>query len=382
MAENDNTPSGERTEQPTAKRLEQAREQGQVPRSADLGAAAVLLMAAAGVNLLGAWCGTQLNTIMRAGLSIPRERALDEGAALGALASEGAHALYACAPLWGLTVLAALAAPLALGGRGFHPQALVPDFSRLNPGAGFARMFSLNGAVELTKAFAKFLLLALVAALVLWRQSGAMLALSAEPVPVAIAHAASITGVALLALATTLALIAAVDVPWQLYRYTQTLRMTREEVRQELKDSEGSPEIKGRIRKIQNERARRRMMREVPKASVVVVNPTHYAVALRYDEETMRAPIVVAKGQDLIAARIREIAAEHRVPIFEAPPLARALHRFVEIGAEIPASLYVAVAQVLTYLAQLQAARKDGGAAPPLPTIDPGIDPGARHGRR
>jgi len=375
MAENDNTPAGERTEQPTAKRREQARERGQVPRSADLGAALVLLTAAAGLKLLGGWCGGQLHALMRAGLSVPRERALDESAALGAFAASAAHALYACAPLWGLTVLAALAAPLALGGRGFHPQALVPDFSRLSPGAGFARMFSANGAVELAKAFAKFALLALVAALVLWRQSGAILSLSAEPVAVAIVHAASISAVALLALAATLALIAAVDVPWQLWRYTQQLRMTREQVREELKESEGSPEVKGRIRKIQGERARRRMMREVPRADVVVVNPTHFAVALRYDEQRMRAPIVVAKGQDLIAARIRAIAEEHRVPIFEAPPLARALHRHVEIGAEIPASLYVAVAQVLTYLAQLRAARKDGAPLPALPAIDPAIDP-------
>jgi len=374
MAENDNSPAGERTEQPTAKRREQAREQGQVPRSSDLGAAAVLLVAAAGLKLLGGWCGSQLDLMMRTTLSIPRERALDESAALGSFASAALHALYACAPLWGLTVLAALAAPLALGGRGFHPQALVPDFSRLSPGAGFARMFSLNGVVELAKAFAKFLLLGLVAALVLWRQSGAILALSAQPVPVAIGQAASLTAVALLALASTLALIAAVDVPWQLYRYTQTLRMTREQVREELKDSEGSPEVKGRIRKIQAERARRRMMREVPKASVVVVNPTHYAVALRYDEHTMRAPVVVAKGRDLIAARIRAIAEEHRVPIFEAPPLARALHRFVEIGVEIPASLYVAVAQVLTYLAQVRAARKEGLSPPPPPAIDPGVE--------
>ncbi|HXY95790.1 MAG TPA: flagellar biosynthesis protein FlhB [Steroidobacteraceae bacterium] len=377
MAENDNSPAGERTEQPTAKRLEQAREQGQVPRSSDLGAAAVLLVAAAGLKLLGGWCGGQLHALMRSALAIPRERALDESAAVGAFGATALHALYACAPLFGLTVLAALAAPIALGGRGFHPQALTPDFSRLSPGAGFARMFSANGAVELAKAFAKFLLLALVAALVLWQQSGAILALSAEPVPVAIAHAASLAAFALLALAGTLALIAAVDVPWQLWRHTQSLRMTREQVREEMKETEGSPEIKGRIRKIQNERARRRMMREVPKADVVVVNPTHFAVALRYDEQRMRAPVVVAKGQDLIAARIREIAEEHRVPIFEAPPLARALHRHVDLGAEIPAALYVAVAQVLTYLAQVRAARRDGAPLPQPPAIeDVSLDPG------
>jgi len=376
MAENES--AGQRTEQPTAKRLEQARERGQVPRSTDLGAAAVLLAAAGGLKLLGGWCGGQLHALMRSGLSLPRERALDESTALAAFGSAATHALIACAPFFGVTVLAALAAPLALGGRGFHPQALIPDFSRLSPGAGFARMFSPGGGVELVKAFAKFLLLALIAACVLWQQSGAIQSLGSQSAPAAIAHAASLTGSALLLLAAGMVLIAAVDVPWQLWRYMQGLRMTREEVREELKESEGSPEVKGRIRKLQNERARRRMMREVPKADVVVVNPTHFAVALRYDEQRMRAPIVVAKGQDLIAARIREIATEHRVPIFEAPPLARALHRHVEIGAEIPAALYVAVAQVLTYLAQLRAARSAGSAPPPPPAIDVALDPDAR----
>ena len=375
MADNEN--QQERTEQPTAKRLEQAREQGQVPRSSDLSAAAVLLLAAGGLELLGRWSGGRLDALMRSGLALSRERALDESAALGAFSGAAGQALYACAPLFGLTVLAALAAPLALGGRGFHLKALAPDFSRLSPGAGFARMFSLNGVVELCKAFAKFLALALVAALVLWQHSGAILALGAQPAPVAIARAASMAAFALLMLAGTLALIAAVDVPWQLWRYTQGLRMTREQIREEMKDTEGTPEIKGRIRRIQSERARRRMMREVPRADVVVVNPTHFAVALRYDEQRMRAPVVVAKGQELIAARIREIAEEHHVPIFEAPPLARALHRHVELGAEIPAALYVAVAQVLTYLAQLRAARRDGAALPALPAIeDVSLDPG------
>lgn len=359
-----------RTEQPTAKRLEQARERGQVARSTDLSAAAVLLAAAAGFQLLGPWSAGRLDALMRTGLALSRERALDEGAALGVFAAAALQALIACAPLFALTVLAALAAPFALGGRGFHPQALVPDFSRLSPGAGFARMFSMGGAVELFKAFAKFLLLALIAASILWQQSGAILALGAQSAPAAIAHAGSLSGFALMLLSLGLGLIAAVDVPWQRWRYVKGLRMTREEVREEMKDSEGAPEIKSRIRKLQNERARRRMLREVPKADVVVVNPTHYAVALRYDEQRMRAPIMVAKGRDLIAARIRAIAEEHKVPIFEAPPLARALHRFVELGGEIPASLYVAVAQVLTYLSQLRTAQRAGATPPPPPAIE------------
>jgi flagellar biosynthesis protein FlhB len=376
MAENET--AGQRTEQPTPKRLEQARERGQVPRSADLNAAAVLLASAGGLSMLGGGCGKRLYALMQSGLSFTRERALDENAALAVFGVAGKQALIACAPFFGITILAALAAPMALGGRGFHPQALIPDFSRLSPAAGFGRMFSLSGGVELAKAFAKFLLLALIAAAVLWQQSGAILSLGAQSAPAAIAHAGSLAGTALLLLAAGMALIAAVDVPWQLWRYTQSLRMTREEVREEMKESEGSPEVKGRIRKLQNERARKRMMREVPKADVVVVNPTHFAVALRYDEQRMRAPIVVAKGQDLIAARIREIATEHKVPLFEAPPLARALHRHVEIGAEIPASLYVAVAQVLTYLAQLRTARETGALPPQPPAIEVALDPDAR----
>jgi flagellar biosynthesis protein FlhB len=374
VAENDQ----ERTEQPTAKRREQARERGQVPRSADLNAAAVLLMGAGAIQLLGGYGGGQLHALMRSGLALSREHVLDESLLPASFASAALHALLACAPLFALTMLAAAAAPMALGGRRFSLQALTPDFGRLNPAAGFGRMFSARGAVELAKAFAKFLLLALVAGAVLWQKSGAIMALSAEPAPVAVAHAARMTAFALLMLAATLAVIAAADVPWQLWQHTRQLRMTREQVREEMKESEGSPEVKGRIRAIQRELARRRMMQEVPKADVVVVNPTHYAVALRYDERRMRAPVVVAKGRDLIAARIRELAQEHRVPIFEAPPLARALHRHVELGAEIPATLYVAVAQVLTYISQLRNARRDGTVPPPPPAIDAAIDPPPR----
>jgi flagellar biosynthetic protein FlhB len=209
---------------------------------------------------------------------------------------------------------------------------------------------------------------------VLWQKSGELMGLGAEPVRMAVAHASALTGYALLMLAGTLGLIAAVDVPWQLWQHSKQLRMTREEVREEMKQSEGSPEIKGRIRNVQQQMAKRRMMQEVPKADVVVVNPTHYAVALRYDDKRMRAPIVVAKGVDLVAARIREVATEHLVPIFEAPPLARALHRHVEIGGEIPASLYTAVAQVLTYVYQLKTAKDSGAVAPQPPSIDPTID--------
>jgi flagellar biosynthetic protein FlhB len=364
----------EKTEQPTPKRLEEARKKGQVPRSSELSAAAVILTAGCGLHFTGAYMGTRLNGLMSSSLSMSREQSLDESLMGATMAGELAHALVACAPVLGLTMVAALTAPMLLGGWNLSFAALAPDFTRLNPATGFGRMFSARGGVELAKAFAKFIALALVAVYILRQKSAELMGLGMEPARVAIAHVASLTGYALLMLAGTLGLIAAVDVPWQLWQHSKRLRMSREEIREEMKESEGSPEIKGRIRTLQREIAKRRMMSEVPKADVVIVNPTHFAVALRYDEARMRAPLVIAKGADLIAARIRAVATDSLVPIFEAPPLARALFRNVEIGGEIPASLYVAVAQVLTYIYQLKTARRDGMNPPQPPDIDPAID--------
>jgi flagellar biosynthesis protein FlhB len=370
-------PAQERTEQPTAKRLEEARRHGQVPRSPELTTAAVVLLAALGLHFFGSQTAAALRGLMQSDLSLSREQALDAAWLAPSLGSSLARALGAAAPLLGLTLVAALLAPLTLGGWNFSFEALIPDFTRLSPLTGLQRMFSVRSIVELAKAFAKFLLLACVAIGFLWQHAASLAALGAEPLRVAIAHAASLGSSALLALALSLAVIAAADVPWQLWSYTRRLRMSRQEVREELRESEGSPELKGRIRRAQQEVARRRMMQEVPKADVVVVNPTHFAVALRYDEQRMRAPVVVAKGADEVAARIREVAVEHGVPIFHAPPLARALHRVVPIGGEIPVPLYVAMAQVLTYVYQVRTARRTGAAPPTPPHIDPALDEGA-----
>jgi flagellar biosynthetic protein FlhB len=372
VAENEN--DQQRTEQPTAKRLQKAREEGHVPRSPELSAAAVLLVAAGSLHFLGGSVGATLFDIMKSGLSITPTVAVDPALALSLASSELLRALIVCAPILGLTMIAALVAPLALGGWNLSLGALAPNFTRLDPIAGFGRFFSARGAVELAKAFGKFLVVSVVAVAVLRKQSPQLLALGAAPLPVGIAQSVNLASDALLAVSGGLALIAAVDVPWQLWQYSHKLRMTRDEIREELKEAEGAPEVRMRIRRAQRDIARRRMMHEVPKADVVVVNPTHFAVALRYDERRMRAPLVVAKGTDLVAARIREIATEHSVPIFEAPPLARALHHNVEIGGEIPATLYVAVAQVLTYIYQLKAARHSGARPPEPPAIDPGID--------
>ena len=370
MAENET----ERTEQPTAKRLEEARRKGQIPRSTELSAAAVILAVGGGLHYLGGYMGTRLNGLMSSSLSLTREQSVDESLMISTLTTEAAHALLACAPILGLTLIVALLAPMLLGGWNMSFEALTPDFTRLNPLNGFGRMFCLNSAVNLAKAFAKFIFLGLVAVLVLKQKYSELMGLGMEPTRVAIAHATSLTGYAFLMLAATLGLIAAIDVPWQLFQHNKQLRMTREEIKEEMKESDGSPEVKGKIRQMQRELSRRRMMQEVPKADVIVTNPTHFAVALKYDEKRMSAPIVVAKGADLVAARIREIATENMVPIFEAPPLARALFRSVELGGEIPASLYVAVAQVLTYIYQLKTARRDGMQPPTPPEIDPTLD--------
>ena len=360
----------ERTERPTPKRLEEARKNGQVPRSPELNTAAVVLIAGAGLHFMGHALGSSLFDMMRTNLALSREQALDESQAIAMFAASALHAMLACAPIFGLTLLAALLAPMAIGGWNLSFGVLAPDFSRLSPMAGFGRMFSVRGVVELAKAFAKFGLIAVIAVIFLWVKRTEILGLGAEPSRAAIGHAITLSAQALLSLAGSLALIAAIDVPWQLFQHMKQLRMTRQEIRDEMKESEGNPEVKGKIRQMQQDLARRRMMSEVPRADVVITNPTHFAVALRYDDKRMRAPIVIAKGADLVAARIREVATEHNVPIFEAPPLARALFRSVDLNREVPANLYVAVAQVLTYVYQLKAARQSNAVPPTPPTID------------
>lgn len=367
MAETDRE---DRSEKPTPKRLEEARRKGQVPRSRDLTAAAVMLVAGAGLLLLGKGLGGQMAGMMKGALSLQVGSLADTTGLTRALSQAALTALMAVAPVMALTFAAALAAPLSLGGWAFSSTALTPDFNRLNPVNGLSRLFSIRAWVELGKSLGKFLVVGGAGALVLWLDKDALMGLGQEHIGAAIAHAISLTGKALLALTGALVLIAAVDVPFQLWQHKRDLMMTKDEVRRELKESEGSPEVKGRIRQLQREQAQRRMMQEIPTADVVVVNPTHFAVALRYDEKRNRAPVVVAKGVDLIAARIREVATAHGVPIFEAPPLARALYRTVELGHEIPSQLYVAVAQVLTYVFQLRAAKSAHAAPPERPVID------------
>lgn len=365
----------DRTEQPTAKRLREARERGQIARSRELGAAAALgagtlALASTGPSLAAA-CASWLRgalSFTRAGLAEP-----DLAAHAGRLAVD---LFLIVAPLVAAAVFAALVAPLAMGGLAFSVKAMTPDFSRLNPVAGLRRLVEPRALAELAKALLRVALVGAVAWFALRARIVEFLSLAAVPVPLAIAHGASLVLFALAALTLALVGIAAIDVPYQLWRHRRDLRMTREEIRDELKESEGRPEVKGRIRRLQHQMANRRMLEAVPRADAVVVNPTHYAVALAYDGKRMRAPRVVAKGVDLIAQAIRETAQRHGVAIVEAPSLARALYRQVELDREVPVALYAAVAQVLTFIYQLRAWRRHGGRMPQPPTLGPGETPG------
>lgn len=368
MAENDN--AQERTESATPKRLEDARKKGQVPRSRELSAAAVMLVGSMALYWTGESIAQSFAAVMRSTLSSPFDLQYDGSQMSAALGSAFAQAFLACAPVLGAMFAVALLAPMSVSGWNFSSEALMPKFSKLNPMAGLQRMFSMGSLVELAKSFAKFGVVATVAIIVLRNDAQALYALGLESPTQAMGDAIRLCGRALLSLAAAMLLIAAIDVPYQLWQHAKQLRMSRQEIREEMKESDGSPEVKSKVRRLQQEAARRRMMMDVPKADVVVTNPTHFAVALRYDDKRMRAPTVVAKGVDEVAARIREVAAEHKVLIFEAPPLARVLYRNVDIGKEIPAALYRAVAQVLTYIYQLRAASKGLANMPVRPAIE------------
>jgi len=369
MADTDNQ-DRDRTESPSQRRLDEARRKGQVPRSRDLGAATVVLVGGVAIYLLAPWLFTRLVGLMHDGLRLSPLDLSNGSNLLPHLQHALAQALLGAAPLLALLLAAAVLAPLMIGGWAFSSETLAPDFSRLDPIAGLGRVFSVRGLIELGKALARFLVVALVTVAVLSKQFRSFAGLGTEPFPLGIVHAFRLIGLALIALGGALAVIALIDVPLALWQYQRSLRMTRQELRDEHKETEGSPEIKARVRRVQQQQARKRMMQQVPKADVVITNPTHYAVALRYDEQRMHAPIVVAKGVELIALTIREVALEHKVPMIEAPPLARALHASCELGAEIPAQLYAAVAKVLIYVYQLRAARRGAAPTPALSQIE------------
>jgi flagellar biosynthetic protein FlhB len=366
----------ERTEKATPKRREDARKRGQVPRSRELGAAAVVGAAVLVALMAGPHVAASAQAQLRGLLSFDGEVLLHPERMPARFGQALGQGLLSCLPLFLACVVAAFAAPLLLGGWNFSVQALRPDFSRINPLSGLGRIFSGHGAVELLKGLVKIGWIGGIAVLYLSSHRQALAGLSAEAGAQGIADGVGLALGLLGWLAMALVVIAGIDAPYQLWSHARKLRMSKQEIRDESKQSDGRPEVKGRIRRLQIEMSKRRMMDKVAAADVVVTNPTHYAVALKYDGEKMRAPRVVAKGAGEIAAAIRELAREHRVPLVAAPPLARALYRGVQLDQEIPAALYAAVARVLTYVYQLRDWR--GGTRPPAaPVVDevPGGEP-------
>ncbi len=346
----------ERTERATPKRLEEARRKGQVPRSREL-ATALMLLGAAGLLLAaGPRLGRELAGLMAAGLRGDPAALSDPAALLAHLTGAVGRGFAAVAPLLALLAVAAVAGSVALGGFSYSLEAARPRWSKLSPLQGLKRILSWRGLAELGKALLKLALVGAVAVWVLREEAAPILALGKLPVAEGLAQAGRLLLWGFLALSASLLLVVAADVPYQLWSHQRQLRMTRQEVKEEHKQTEGSPEIRARIRRLQMEQAQRRMMAEVPKADVVVTNPTHYAVALRYEEGRMAAPVVVAKGADLVALHIRRIAREHGVPQVRSPVLARAIYYSTELDRPIPAGLYRAVAQVLAYVWRLRAA--------------------------
>jgi flagellar biosynthetic protein FlhB len=305
--------------------------------------------------------------MLREGLKLDTTLAFKQELLLPHFYELAMQALLAFLPFLALVLVVATFSPLLLNGWLFTLKPLQPNFEKLNPIAGMSRMFSVNSLVELGKAIAKSLVVGGLGIWVIWHNREAVMLLVSEPVNNAIPHLGRLIWMSFASIMGGMLLIVAIDVPFQLYEHNKKLKMTKEEVRQEAKETEGDPQVKARVRSMQREMARRRMMAEIPTADVVVTNPTHYAVALKYSENKMRAPTVVAKGSHLLAARIKEIAFEHHVPILEAPPLARALHKHSELGDAIPEALYTAVAEVLAYVYQLRRYEKQGGIKPQAP---------------
>ena len=365
MAENES--GQEKTEQATEKRLRESREKGQTPRSKDLNSTAIMIFGGFGLMIFGPDLIDQLKEVFKIGLGVSREQIMDPTQLAIYFAQIASIALWAIAPFLTLMLFAALSAPMILGGWVFSQKALVPDFKKLNPISGLKRILSVKGLVELLKALGKSLVVASIATIIFYQISDDLVFLGEKPLLTGLAEAGFYVFGSFIALSLGMVVIAAVDVPFQLMQHNKQLKMSKQEVKQEMRDTEGKPEVKGKIRSLQQQLAQARMMEEVPKADIIITNPTHYSIALRYDQTSMRAPVLLAKGVDLIAMRIREIATENGISIISSPQLARAIYASTDLQKEIPSPLYLAVAQVMAFVYQLKAARREGAPRPKSP---------------
>ena len=351
----------DKSEEATPRKREKAREEGQAARSRELNTMTVLVAGSVAVVVFGGGMRDAFSKIIS---GIAQMAVHADGQLLPALHFATVEAVQATLPLLILVFVVALTSSGAMGGFVFSTKVLGFKASRMNPLTGLQRMFSMKALIELAKAIAKFLIVAGVALAVLQIWSNDLLRLGLKPLPEAMAEGLELVAHSFIALSCSLIVIAAVDVPIQLVEFNKQLKMTRQEVRDEMKDSEGRPEVKGRIRRLQQEIAKRRMLADIPKADVVITNPEHYSVALQYVAKSMNAPRVLAKGADLMAFRIRELATASRVPIVAAASLTRAIYHSTDIGDEVPAPLYVAIAQILAFVYQIKQYRRGAGPAP------------------
>ncbi|NQZ82635.1 MAG: flagellar biosynthesis protein FlhB [Colwellia sp.] len=363
MAESD---SGEKTEEPTAKKLSDARKKGQIARSKDLGTMFVLVGSALAMMLMGSSLVAALKSMMSRLFSLNREETRDVHALYNVLNGAVMELITPILWIFAIIMLAAFVGNTLLGGMSWSWEAMAPKASKLSPMAGFKRMFGVKAVVELVKSILKFFVVFIVAYLLLTSLFTEILSLSQETIPTNFEHAVNLLLWMFLALALSIGIIVAIDAPYQVWDHARQLKMSKQEIKDEMKNTEGSPEIKGRIRQAQYDMSQRRMMQDVPESDVVITNPTHFSVALKYDTVQGGAPMMVAKGMDEMALHIRKIAKEHNVEIVQSPALTRSLYYTAEVNEEIPEELFAAVAQVLAFIFQLNEHKK-GRAKRPTP---------------
>ncbi|AJQ96311.1 flagellar biosynthesis protein FlhB [Gynuella sunshinyii] len=360
MAEDDS--GQDKSEEPTTRKLEKAREEGQLPRSRELATAIVLIASGIALLVFGAQVSTKVLEIARFNFSFDKQAAFDPNMLFAHFERSIADGFIVLIPIFAILLLAAVLGSTLLSGWNFSSKVLAPKFDRLNPLSGLKRMFSVNSLVELLKGWAKVLIVATGAALVVTLKVEDIRSLLFESVGEGVHHLALIILWSFILISCATLLIALIDVPFQIRSHMKKMRMTLQEIKDEYKNTEGKPEVKARIRRMQREMSQRKMMSNVPDADVVITNPDHFAVALKYKPKENAAPILLAKGADLMAEKIKEIAKEHKIPIITIPPLARSIYHFTKIDQEIPEGLYLAVAQILAYVYQLNQWRK--GYAP------------------
>jgi flagellar biosynthesis protein FlhB len=365
MSENDQ--SQEKTEEATPKKLEKAREDGQTPRSKELTTSAVLLAGSFSLLWFGGFLSENILDVARFNFDISRESIFDTSYMISNLGKSFYEAFIGLIPIFSILLISAILGPIGLGGWIFSMKSLMPKMSRMNPIEGLKRMFAVKALIELFKALAKVLLILFLAIFLLQTLQRDLLSLAYEDLYTGIIHSMSISAWAAIFLSLVTIIIAAIDIPVQIIENVKKLKMTFQEVKDEMKDSDGKPEVKGRIRQLQQEIANRKMMAAVPEADVIITNPSHYSVAVKYNPDMMETPIVIAKGVEQAAFKIREIASLHKIDIIESPVLSRAIYHTTKIDEEIPKGLYIAVAKVLAYVFQLRNYRKGLVKRPSFP---------------